>query len=530
MRVRMRKLNQKGSVIIFITLGFALLGTFIGFALDFGRAYLEKARISRLVDAAAIVAAKVVKGQVGNEPAATRAACDSMAMNGASVVMSDPSTCVATAGAPLTASVEYYLAAVQGGPPITHVRVTGSEPVPTTFLRFLGWMVPGNYSTINVAARAEAAPERPVDLVLVLDRSGSMGETPTGSSQTKLQILKSTINDFLGNNFTGSDRIGMISFSTRGCGNASGGDNTALVTCVADVPLTDATSSNITMLQSRVNGLDLSNLTNTQEALRTARTTIAPVFNDSTRAVTRKAVLLVTDGKPTAFRLDTDAQCKRDPLANVLLPGTAGTSGSFPSGCIMSASAANGSSIGRSNVNLTGATTITSTSTNHLFRDVIACTRSLSRCNASGPNGAMFEGDFLRNCGFGNSSCGSAGAHDVLVFAIGIGSISTTPNASFDKNAKCMLARIANASDILNTGNNTTQTISSVCSPPPTLYGDTDTYQDLQDSWPCGSGPCINSAQETGKVYIVDLNGNVQAQLQQVFGEIAAILKLRLTL
>jgi hypothetical protein len=456
-----------------------------------------------------------------------------MAMNGASVVMSDSSTCVATAGAPLTASVEYYSAPVQGGPPITHVRVTGTEPVSTTFLRFLGWMVPGNYSTINVAARAEAAPERPVDLVLVLDRSGSMGESPTGSSQTKLQILKSTVNDFLGNNFTGSDRIGMISFSTRGCGNASGGDNTALVTCVADVPLTDATSSNITMLQNRVNGLDLSNLTNTQEALRTARATIAPVFNDSTRAVTRKAVLLVTDGKPTALRLDTDAQCKRDPQSGGALPGNAGTStgGNFPSGCIMSASASNGSSIGRSSWNLSNSLTITSTSTNHLFRDVIACTRSLSRCNPSGPNGAMFEGNFLRNCGFGNSSCGSAGEHDVLVFAIGIGSISATPNASFDKNAKCLLARIANANDILNTGNNTSQTISSVCSPPPTLYSDTDTYQDLQDSWPCGgAGPCINSAQETGKVYIVDLNGDVQEQLTRVFSEIAAILKLRLTL
>ena len=50
----MRKLNQKGSVLIFFTLAFALLGTFIGLAVDFGRAYLEKARISRLVDGAAL--------------------------------------------------------------------------------------------------------------------------------------------------------------------------------------------------------------------------------------------------------------------------------------------------------------------------------------------------------------------------------------------------------------------------------------------------------------------------------------------
>jgi hypothetical protein len=59
---------------------------------------------------------------------------------------------------------------------------------------------------------------------------------------------------------------------------------------------------------------------------------------------------------------------------------------------------------------------------------------------------------------------------------------------------------------------------------------DEDTHADLQQQWPCGTGPCIDTTQEKGKVYIVDQNGNIQAQLQQVFAEIAAILKLRLTL
>jgi Flp pilus assembly protein TadG len=67
----MRKSNQRGSVLIFLTLAFALLGTFIGFAVDFGRAYLQKARISRLVDGAALAAAKVLKGQASYEAIAT---------------------------------------------------------------------------------------------------------------------------------------------------------------------------------------------------------------------------------------------------------------------------------------------------------------------------------------------------------------------------------------------------------------------------------------------------------------------------
>ena len=93
----MRRLNnQKGSFMVFLTLSFALLGTFIGFAIDFGHAYLEKARISRLVDGAALAAAKALKGQSGFEDEATRAACDSMVMNGAPVIMAGPLSCTTT--------------------------------------------------------------------------------------------------------------------------------------------------------------------------------------------------------------------------------------------------------------------------------------------------------------------------------------------------------------------------------------------------------------------------------------------------
>jgi hypothetical protein len=126
----------------------------------------------------------------------------------------------------------------------------------------------------------------------------------------------------------------------------------------------------------------------------------------------------------------------------------------------------------------------------------------------------MYEANLLRNCGTGNSSCSAGGAHDVLVFAIGIGTLNSTPNASFDKHAKCLLARIANANDILNTGTNTIENIGAVCTSPqtPPLLSDQDPYQDLQDG--CGGSACtIDSTQEKGKVYVIDQNGDMQAQL-----------------
>ena len=115
----MKKLNQEGSVLIMLTLAFALLGTFIGFAVDFGRAYLEKARVSRLVDGAALAAAKALKGQVGFENDATRAACDSMLMNGTKVTMSSPTTCTAVSSAPITATISFFPVPVAGGPHCT---------------------------------------------------------------------------------------------------------------------------------------------------------------------------------------------------------------------------------------------------------------------------------------------------------------------------------------------------------------------------------------------------------------------------
>ena len=164
-------------------------------------------------------------------------------------------------------------------------------------------------------------------------------------------MMKIAVKAFLDQKFTGNDRIGMISFSNRGCGTSTGGEFTGNI-CVADVDLTDATAGNITMLKNRVDGLDISNLTNTQEALRTARGPMGAVFNDPNRALSRKAVLLVTDGKPTVMRIDdNDAKCHQDPNTNSsgIRDGVTVT---FPPAVYRSATATNGVAHGR--INLSG--------------------------------------------------------------------------------------------------------------------------------------------------------------------------------
>jgi Flp pilus assembly protein TadG len=527
----MRKLNQKGSVLVFLTLAFALLGTFVGFALDFGRAYLEKARIARLVDAAALAAAKTLQGQTGLKDAATRSACDSMVMNGAPVVMVSSSKCAATTGAKFGANVD-FVNTVPGGPPILGVQVTGAEPVPTTFLRFLGFMVPGDFSTINVVAAAQAAPQRPVDLMLVLDRSGSMNTAPAGNN-AKITDLRTAVNAFLNlpNTFTSNDRIGLVSFATRGCGS-NGSDSTA-ASCTPDAALDFATSSYLTTLKNRVNGLcgGITNCvggTNTMEALQTARPPLAASFNDASRAATRKAVLLVTDGQPTFMRRDTDAQCKQNPKNNSslsnLTPSNGCTNaggGPFTNGCTQGVpTIKSGGNLTpymfRSPLNnpnncligipgtytSTSCTTTAGSSNAQIYQDVIRCTRGFPKTEGGDceTGGAMHEANLIRNCGFNNSACAAGGEHDIVFFAIVIGKdvSSTDPQSSADDNAKCMLARMANATDILNAATGIVEKMKDKCNVVFKTTLDQDDHLDLKMAWPtCAPGeasPCIDPA------------------------------------
>ncbi len=492
----MSKLHQKGSVIVFLTLGFALLGTFIGFGLDFGRAYLEKARVSRLVDGAALAAAKALKGQVGLESQATRAACDSMLMNGAKVVYGGGNNCTAAHGSKISVAVNFFDRVVGGGAPIRFVKVQGSEPVNTTFLRFLGSMIPGDFSTININTVAEAGPERPIDLMLVLDRSGSMNQVD-GSGQSKKVALQTAVNTFLDNNFTVDDHIGMTSFAYRGCGGSSAtGDFTGGACAGPDKSL----GSSIASIKTAVNALVFNNgSTDTMEALQVANAEITNAINDSTRAATRKAILLITDGRPTSSRRTGTTQCNTDPIT-----GTSLGIASPPSNCVHSAFV-NGSYNNMywnpvPSSTYDGSRTIAGAT---LYKHTVQNARQT----------AVAEANAIRNLA----------SKSVLVYVIAVGRPETSASSagtgsSLDDNAKCLLGRIANDAN----------TVNASC-PNVASTGDGDSYPDLI---PCKTDPasCIDSTQQKGKMFTIDLNGNVQQQLDAVFNEVALLLKLRLTL
>jgi hypothetical protein len=352
-----------------------------------------------------------------------------------------------------------------------------------------------------------------------------MGE-PDGRGRTKIAALKCALtgldcagDGFLGENFSDADRVGMTSFGKRGCGTGGTGEFTGDI-CVPNKAL----GSTITSIISAIDGLGLSGMTNTMEGLRTGKTEIAKAFADASRAATRKVVLLVTDGQPTALRLDSKTECDHNPnpsKGNVPLGGPAWTDSS---GCYFvkrgnSTSLAVSDGLTRMRLNNTceeefvypdpagtsscGETVSGTGSPNSLYLDQMQAARTAAR----------EEARLIRELGGNN----------VVVFVIAIGP-TTHPDATarLDANARCLLAAIANDNTMLEDSsiNQGTGSCNAVYKTP-----DGDDHSDLKN----GNKPVFNPIHKKGKVFTVDLNGDVQTQLQVIFNEITALLKLRLT-
>jgi hypothetical protein len=172
--------SEKGQILIFITLAFILLGILAGLAVDAGRAYLIQARLSKIVDAAAIAGARAMPGATSLSAAitaATAAACDSAEINGIAA------TECGASGPKVFVTVDEVTnpdGSTQQG-----VIVNAVDPMATSFMK-LGTLIGCGAvcSNITVAAAGQAAPDTLMDIVLVMDDTSSMDDGCTTSNQT----------------------------------------------------------------------------------------------------------------------------------------------------------------------------------------------------------------------------------------------------------------------------------------------------------------------------------------------------------
>ncbi len=238
--------NERGTVLAFVAVSLVGLLGIAGLALDSGRAYVARAELSRAVDAAALGGAAALRQSQADAEQRIIALARA---NGV-----DP------------ALLNYSFGVNAEGE--NTVSVSASEVVPTTFMRVLG------RDRVGVVAAAEATVP-PLDLVLVLDQSGSIAREGAWDD------LQDAAKDFIDNFSESIDQVGLVSFQVR---------------AGQHVPLSQPFRANI---RAAIDGMTSVGDTNTGEGLRVGKETLD---NGPTRNRSVRVVVFFTDGRPTAFR------------------------------------------------------------------------------------------------------------------------------------------------------------------------------------------------------------------------------------
>jgi Mg-chelatase subunit ChlD len=241
--------NRRGAVLVFVTVGAVALLAMSGLALDGGLAYLTRAKLSRAVDAGSLAAARTLRqGQKNAETEAFAVA----AANG--VVL----------GGPTTLTIQFGTNAKLQQTVLMRARRT----IPLLFSRVIG------KTEMTIGAVAEATVP-PIDMVLVVDRSGSM------ETQKAWVPLQNAVKDFVKLFDDDIDQMGMTSFQIR---------------ANDEVLLKHKFKGSVT---SSISGMNSAGDTNTGEGLRLA----SEQFKlPNVRPGAAKVVVFFTDGRPTAFR------------------------------------------------------------------------------------------------------------------------------------------------------------------------------------------------------------------------------------
>ena len=186
-----RRTKEKGFAILITTASIFLILPVVGLAIDAGFLYVVRAKLSAATDAAALAAARsLAKGmtlaeQEGTAVARAQAFFDANFPDGLL----------------MTRNRSANITVWESGYRTRTVNVEGSVDAGLFFMRSLG----DNATTVRATGRAS---RRDVNLILVLDKSGSMSST--GSCEPMKAAAKGFVNQFA----NGRDRLGMVTFST----------------------------------------------------------------------------------------------------------------------------------------------------------------------------------------------------------------------------------------------------------------------------------------------------------------------------
>ena len=257
------KVAERGSALLLITLMMALVVfPLVGLSIDGGIVYFAHARLVAAVDAAALAGARSLN--VGLEFSDQKANAELTAMNYFNANF--PAGMLNTT---LNAGNPPQALASESADHLRTVQVHGSLDVGLYFLRLLG------SQTATISASASSS-RRDVNLVLALDRSGSMVGV--------CEIMKSDAENFVSNWTNGRDTVGLVTFM----GNAK---------VPVDYPSTKFFKSQIPSLVDTLKTLKCGNETGSAQALSLAHQQIMSVAEPGALNV----IVFFTDGVPNGY-------------------------------------------------------------------------------------------------------------------------------------------------------------------------------------------------------------------------------------
>ena len=191
--------GSRGVALITVTLLLLVIVPMMGLAIDGGILYLLKARLTQAVDSAALSGARSLnRGQdIGSQTASTT-----------TTAINYFNANFATNYWGCTVSVP-VVSVTQNATNMRFVSVSASATSPLYFLRLIG------KQTATIAASAQAT-RRDVNIMLVLDRSSSMGTagalpTTAGNNNGQWPVLNAATS-FVNQFAVGRDNVGLVVF------------------------------------------------------------------------------------------------------------------------------------------------------------------------------------------------------------------------------------------------------------------------------------------------------------------------------
>jgi Mg-chelatase subunit ChlD len=253
------KKNQRGAVLLTVALFLTLLLAFTALGIEAGRWYLVRAELSKSVDAGALAGAKNISNPY----------VDPRTLAAEFTAENFPNGSLGTPGSG-TGSANFTVQQLDNG----RIQVDGHASV----MSFLAQVV--GFNQVPVSSMG-VAQKRPVEIMLVLDRSGSMQGQPIAD----LKVAAKSFLDFFADT-QNQDKVGLVSFATS-------------------VKVERALGTGfVTPMKTAISGMVASGHTNAEDALDQADGPGGFTNQNGVPADARVQQFLIffSDGRPNAIR------------------------------------------------------------------------------------------------------------------------------------------------------------------------------------------------------------------------------------